>query len=188
MMQKIWRKYPPDHIFESWSIADAIQNNQTMVIGLMSNIYALLRFFDPNTCDEYELITLEELPAQMMALMFRPRYEYIHEIDSIIETRRHWYRRLIDENQVDIVCRLKLFPSTKQELSQKPLDILTLSGVMVAFVCAVGISFLAFLIEILWKCSAKPGKRHIYIDDYVGENAYKEYVILQNMIAHAKTE
>ncbi len=189
MMQKIWHKHPPNYITDFRSNAEAIRNNKTMVIGLMSNVYSILRYIPPKTCDEYELITLEELPAQMMGLMFRPKYERIHRINNVIEVRRHWYRRLIDENQVDALCREKLFPSYNQELLKKPLDILTLSGVIVAYTCAVFISLLGLFIEILWKRFVKPVcKQHYYIDDYVGENVYKEYMILLNMIAHAKIE
>ncbi len=183
MLQKIWHHHPPNHILETWSNAEAIRSNKTMIIGMMSNVFAILRYIDPYTCDEYELITLEEMPPRMMGIVFRPNYQQIQRINMVIEERRNWVRRLIDENQVHAICREKIFHTSNQEISQKPLDVHTLSGVFVTYVCAICIAFCAFLVEILWMRFTKRGKRHIYIDDYVGENAYKEYLILLDMIA-----
>ncbi len=188
-LQKVWEKYPSLHESKVLKNADAVANKSTMIIGLRSNLYAILSHIEPDTCNEYELITLEEMAPQMIGLAFRPRYPYIKNMSEIIVARRNWIEQLINENQLNSVCREQMFPTEDQETTFLPLSIYMINGVFVAYLCCGLVSFLIILVEVLihrhFGSKLISDKTHFYLDvyiDYNDERLLEQYKLVQQIV------
>ncbi len=187
-LQTVWQTHPPLHIFDTKGNADAIKHDHTMVIDLVSNVYAIFTHLDPRTCGEYELINLIEVPPQMIAIAFRPDFDQLDDINSVVDERRNWARRLIDSSQVDPICREHLFPSSSAQMHHNPLDLYTLSGIFVALIVALGVACAALVVELCVVQQVKEiqhDKRHLYINAHVKSDnlrACREWKILLQMI------
>jgi hypothetical protein len=171
---------------------------------LRSNLLNILTKVDPHTCDEYELITLEEMAPQMIGVPFRPNYPYLENITRIIRERRDWAQRLIDETQLNTLCRDKLYQTGDHQSSYIPLSIYTLSGVVVTYMCAVGVTLFIFILELfVYRCKHTNGMisnvsielngehfehEHMFIDTYIDDDndiVYNQYNRVLHIISNS---
>ncbi len=189
-LQNVWQQFPPSHDGHILNNADAVANKSMMIIGLRSNLYAILSHIKPDTCNEYELITLEEMAPQMIGIAFQPNYSHIERMNHIIVHRRSWAQRLIDENQLSTVCREHLFPIGNAEAKYLPLSVSTFSGIFMAYLCCVLLCCLVFIGERLVRRRNGerefiPDKTHMYLNKYIDdedERLFKQYSLVLQII------
>jgi hypothetical protein len=133
-----------------------------------------------------------------IAIALRRGYPHITQLNSIVHERLDYTQRLLQHGILSPVCKELLMPSGQAEMEKKSVDIHALSGVFVAYACAIAVGVFVYFIEVVYaRVYGIEKQQHTtrditalspmidFIDD---EQIYAQYCVLLRMIEHKRRQ